>query len=71
MSTIFEGNTASLRSKKRLCKEHGIEIIYFSNLRIKYPYFVLEDLGQLLEAIQENGKVDPSRWKDPDLPLGY
>lgn len=57
--------------KKRLCKEHGIEIIYFSNLRIIYPYFVLEDLGQLLEAILENGKVNPGRWKDPELPLSF
>ena len=57
--------------KKRLCKEHGIEIIYFSNLRIKYPYFVLEDLGQLLESIMERGKVDSGHWKDPELPLLY
>ena len=57
--------------KKRLCKEHGIEIIYFSNLRIHYPYFVLEDLGQLLEAIKENGKVDAGRWKHPELPFDF
>lgn len=57
--------------KKGLCKEHGIEIIYFSNLHIHYPYFVLEDLGQLLEAIKENGKVGADRWKHPELPLEY
>ena len=57
--------------KKKLCNEHGIEIVYFSNLKIKYPYFVLEDLGQLLEAIKERGKIDPSRWKDPELPFEY
>lgn len=57
--------------KKHLCKKHGIEIIYFSNLRIKYPYFVLEDLGQLLVVIKENGKVDASRWKDPELPFEF
>ena len=57
--------------KKRLCKEHGIEIIYFSNLRIHYPYFVLEDLGQLLEAIKEKGKVDAGRWKHPELPFDF
>ena len=55
--------------KKRLCEEHGIRILYYSNLGIEYPYFVIEDLGQLLEAIIEKGKVDPSRWKDPELPL--
>lgn len=57
--------------KKRLCEGHGIEIIYFSNLRIRYPYFVLEDLGQLLEAIKGNGKVDPGRWIHPELPFGF
>lgn len=72
------GGEASLRDiqrrdrlKKRLCNDHDIEVIYFSNLRIMYPYFVIEDLGQLLEAILEKGKVDASRWKDPELPLVF
>lgn len=55
--------------KKQLCLDHGIVIIYYSNLRINYPYFVIEDLGQVLEAIKERGKVDASRWIDPELPL--
>ena len=57
--------------KKKLCNEHGIEIIYYSNLHIHYPYYVLEDLGQLLDAIKKNGKVDASRWKYPELPFEY
>ena len=57
--------------KKILCDEHGIKIIYFSNLKIKYPYFVLESLNQLLDAIREGGVVDPTRWKDPELPFVY
>lgn len=57
--------------KKKLCNEHGIEIIYFSNLKIHYPYFVLEDLGHLLFAIMKNGKVDPNQWKEPELPMSW
>lgn len=57
--------------KKQLCNQHGIESIYFSNLKIKYPYIVLENLGQLLEAIIKRGKVDPSMWKDPELPMSW
>ena len=56
------------RIKKELCNEHGIEVYYFSNLGIDYPYFVFEDLGQLLEAIK-NKDLDLSRWKDPELPF--
>lgn len=57
--------------KKKLCEEHGIRVIYYSNIHIHYPYFVIEDLGQLLEAIKEKGRVDERRWKDPELPLSF
>lgn len=74
----FWGGYESLREmqrrdtlKKRLCREHGIEIIYFSNLKIKYPYFVFEDFGQLLSAIKAKGKVELRQWKDPELPFEY
>ena len=57
--------------KKELCEEHGIRVLYYSDLGIVYPYFVFENLGQLLEAIMERGKVDASRWIDPELPLDF
>lgn len=40
--------------KKKLCEEHGIKILYFSNLGIEYPYDVIEDKELLLEKIRLN-----------------
>lgn len=40
--------------KKKLCEEHGIKILYFSNLGIEYPYDVIEDKELLLEKIKLN-----------------
>ena len=57
--------------KQRLCKDHGIEIIYYSDIGIDYPYPVIEDPRLLLEAIKARGMVDRSRWKDPELPLDF
>lgn len=57
--------------KRASCAAHGIQLLYFAVLGIDYPYPVIEDLGQLLEAIKANGKVDPGRWKDPELPLDF
>lgn len=57
--------------KKQLCNERGIEVIYFTNLKLQFPYVVLHDYGQLLEAIKAKGKVDPNQWKDPELPFNY
>lgn len=34
--------------KKKLCEEHGIRILYYSNLGIEYPYQVFEDKEELL-----------------------
>lgn len=37
--------------KKKLCEEHGIRIIYYSNLGIDYPYHVFTDKEELLKEI--------------------
>lgn len=38
-------------NKKTLCKQHGIDILYFSNLGIDYPYKVYEDKEELFKII--------------------
>ena len=38
--------------KYELCKEHNIDIIYFSNLGIDYPYDVVEDIEELYNRIK-------------------
>lgn len=55
--------------KKRLCNEHGIEILYFSDIGIDFPYPVIEDSAVLINVIKERGHVDPSMWKDHELPF--
>lgn len=57
--------------KKELCKEHGIEILYYSDIGIEFPYPVIEDPAVLIAAIKARGKVDPSTWKDPELPFEF
>lgn len=57
--------------KRDLCKEHNIEIIYFSDLRRCFPYPVLKDYGLLLETIKAKGKVYSASWKDPELPFAF
>lgn len=37
--------------KKQLCEEHGIKLLYYSNLGIEYPYQVFEDKEELLKEI--------------------
>lgn len=37
--------------KLKLCKENGIKLLYYSNLGIKYPYFVYENKEELLKEI--------------------
>ena len=55
--------------KKKLCNDHGIELIYYSDIGIDYPYPVYEDPTLLLNAIKSRGKVDSNQWRDPVLPL--
>lgn len=58
--------------KKRLCEKHGINVLYFSNLGIEYPYPVIEGLDGLLKAIRKRGLVDNSiLWKTPELPFVF
>ena len=40
--------------KNKLCLEHGIKILYFSNASINYPYPVIEDYKTLLEEIRRS-----------------
>lgn len=39
--------------KKKLCDEHNIRLIYYSNLNINYPYKVIEDKKELLDEINK------------------
>lgn len=39
--------------KRKLCEEHGIKLLYYSNLHIDYPYEVIEDEDELLNKILE------------------
>ena len=73
----YYGGEEGLRStqerdalKKSLCEKHGIRVLYYSDLGIVYPYFVIEDFETLLHAIKEKGIImDRSKWQDPVLPL--
>lgn len=38
--------------KRDLCTEHGIRMIYYSDLGIDYPYEVIEDLDEILKIIK-------------------
>lgn len=38
-------------TKKKLCEEHGIKIIYFSNLKIRYPYPVITKEEELIKFL--------------------
>ena len=42
------------KRKKLLCKKNGVKILYYSNLGIKYPYFVFENKEELLKNILLN-----------------
>lgn len=37
--------------KQLLCEEHGIKLLYYSNLHIEYPYEVFENKEELLNKI--------------------
>lgn len=39
------------KKKNKLCKENNINLLYFSDLNIKYPYKVIEDKNDLITAM--------------------
>ncbi len=59
-------------TKRKLCEEHNITVLYFSNAHIDYPYPVFESLRLLLKAIKQNGHFEPDDWKEaPELPFVF
>lgn len=58
--------------KKQQCEEHGIRMLYYSDLGIEYPYYVIEDLTVLLKAVQDGGVIkDSSMWADSQLSFNF
>ena len=49
---VFKKQLESDSIKRKLCEEHGIKLLYYSNLDIEYPYKVFTDLNELLEEIK-------------------
>ena len=45
----LEKNIRLDKEKASKCKENGVNLLYFSNLSITYPYKVFEDLQELIE----------------------
>ena len=43
------------KKKYKLCKKHNVELLYYSNLGIDYPYNVFENKEEILTIIQ--GKI--------------
>lgn len=43
--------------KKKLCDEHGVRILYYSNLKIRYPYYVIQSMDELLQTIINGERV--------------
>lgn len=78
VSDYYGGISAFRQTKKRdekkrlLCEQHGIKVLYFSNLGIHYPYDVIEDPEVLLSAIHSRGLLDNSDlWRTPELPFDF
>ena len=40
--------------KRKLCEEHNIKLLYYSDLKIEYPYEVITDKNKLVESICNN-----------------
>ena len=58
--------------KKELCNKHGINILYYSNAHIDYPYPVFESLRLLLKAIKQHDAIDSLHYKEQlELQLVY
>jgi very-short-patch-repair endonuclease len=68
---MFERTKARDQRKKQLCNAHGIEVLYYSDIGIDFPYPVIEDMAMLINIIHSRGEVDPSQWKDPELPFPH
>lgn len=47
------------KNKFERCKEHGIKILYYSNLGIDYPYEVFEDKDKILQEIKNGDYLSP------------
>ena len=41
-------------NKLKLCKEHGITLLYFSIADLDFPYYVIKDTQELINKIKEN-----------------
>lgn len=52
ISNEFEAIKERDERKRKLCKENGIKLLYYSNLGIKYPYKVYEDKNEILKEIK-------------------
>lgn len=48
-------------NKQKLCGEHNIKIIYYSNLKINYPYKVYEDKNEILKEIKKYFTYDKKK----------
>jgi len=75
-SKLFGGESYFLqtierdRVKRELCAAHGINVLYYSNCHIDYPYPVFESMRLLLKAIKRHGIVDPELWAEQlELPM--
>ena len=66
---MFIDTQARDKAKRDLCEAQGIKMLYFSDLGIEYPYPVIENPDILLMEIWNTGAPDPTKWKDPELPL--
>ena len=40
--------------KRLLCEKHGIKVLYYSELKMDYPYEVITNPQKLLEVIQNS-----------------
>lgn len=68
----FEKLTWHDSLKKELCEMHGIQVLYYSDLQIAYPYPVIEDLGLLIRIIQDIEKINaPAIDPYPELPFEF
>lgn len=60
------------REKQKLCEEHGIQVLYYSNAHVAYPYPVFESFRLLLDAIKRGGKIENVlQWKEPEIPFTF